>query len=302
MTAPRIPAGNYNEKISGRVRTVLACHHADVLPYTAYLRVYEPLEAFPEPERSWWTAYADRAGTPGRPGGIAAFDPGRAEPTGRLGHVGHTDHGILAARPQRGMRRPPAQDSQNAYIRLFSERVYICPWRRRPRSWEAFSAAEGTPATPATPVDPHIRESNWHVPFPWFASFVREERALELGGGTVTAPPRSLIYLTTTALAGQRLIRASIAGERAMTDVSPFGDARSLREWLSAFHPGSLVELDYGGLVHLMDDDTLAADDSAGECAVALVALERDELELAVAMQLRLRTRWRAIRSLQNAN
>ena len=87
-----------------------------------------------------------------------------------------------------------------------------------------------------------------------------------------------------------------------MTDVSPFGDARSFQEGLSIFHPRSLVELDYGGLVHLMDDDTPAADDSVGECAVALVALERGELELAVAMQLRLRTRWRSIRSLQNAN
>ncbi len=302
MTAPRVAAGNYNEKISGRVRTVLACHHADVLPYTAYLRVYEPLKAFPEPERSWWTAYTDRAGTTGRPDRIAAFGPGRAESTGRLGHVGHTDHGLLAAHPQRGMRRPTARDDQNAYIRLFSEQVYICPWRRRPRSWEAFSAAEGAPATPATPMDPHIRESNWHVPFPWFVPFVREERALELGGGAVTVPQRSLIYLTTMALAWRRLTRASIAGERAMTDVSPFGDVRSLQEELSAFHPESLVELDYGGLVHLMDDDTLAADDSAGECAVALVALERGELELAVAMQLRLRTRWRAIRSLQSAN
>jgi len=279
---------------------VLACHHADVLPYTAYLRVYEPLEAFPEPERSWWTAYADRAGDPGRPDRAAAFDPGRTEPAGRLGHVGHTDHGPLAALPPGGMRRPPAQDSQNAYVRLLSKRVYICPWRRHSRSWEAFSAPEGTSAAPVTPADPHIRESDWHVPFPWFASFVREERALELGGEP--SPPRSLAYPTTMALARQRLARASIAGERAMTDVSPFGDARSLQEGLSIFHPRSLVELDYGGLVHLMDDDTPAADDSVGECAVALVALERGELELAVAMQLRLRTRWRAIRSLQNAN
>lgn len=280
---------------------VLACHHADVLPYTAYLRVYEPPEAFPEPERSWWTAYADRAGAPGRPDRIAAFDPGRAKPDGRLGHLGHTDRGPLAALPPGGMRRPPAQDSQNAYVRLFSERVYICPWRRRPRSWAAFNALQEAPAAPVTPADPHIRESNWHVPFSWFASFVREERALEFGGA-VTAPPRSLIYLTTLALARQRLTRASIAGELAMTDVSPFGDARSLQEGLSVFHPRSLVELDYGGLVHLMADDTLTADDSVGECAVALVALERGELELAVAMQLRLRTRWRAIRSLQSAN
>ncbi|MEO3785944.1 hypothetical protein ABGB12_21665 [Actinocorallia sp. B10E7] len=250
-----------------------------MLPYTAYLRVYEPLEAFPEPERSWWTAHAERRE-----------------------QVGHADPGLPAASWPRGMRRPPAHDTQSAYVRRFSDRTYICPWKRRLRSWEAFSAAQRTPAAAAAPADPHIRESNWHVPFPWFVPFVREERTLELGGKPATAPPRALVYLTTMARAGQRLARATIAGERAMTDVSPFGDAQSLQEELSAFHPQSLVELDYGGLVHLMDDDTLTADDSVGECAVALVALERGELELAVAMQLRLRTRWRAIRALQSAN
>ncbi|WP_106397404.1 hypothetical protein [Actinocorallia populi] len=258
-----------------------------MLPYTAYLRVYEPLEAFPEPERSRWEAR-----------------PGDSESAGRLEHAGHADPGRPGPLPPAGgaeMRRPPVYDSQSAYVRHFSGEVYICPWRRRLRSWEAFSAVRGASLVPEAPADPHIRESNWHVPFPWFVPFVREERTLELGG-TGASPRRSLTYLTTMARARRRLTRAAVAGERAMTDVSPFGDAQSLQEELSAFHPRSLVELDYGGLVHLVDDDTLNADDSVGECAVALVALERDELELAVAMQLRLRTRWRAIRSLQSAN
>lgn len=31
-----------------------------LVPYAAYLRVYEPLAAFPEPERTYWYRYADR--------------------------------------------------------------------------------------------------------------------------------------------------------------------------------------------------------------------------------------------------
>lgn len=258
-----------------------------MLPYTAYLRVYEPLEAFPEPERSRWAAWAEAAGRPNR---VAA---------------GEAEHGVSPRAPavrDEDRRRATAPDGQNAYVRLFSGRAYICPWRRRLRSWAAFSAFQRVPvATPASSGDPHIWESTWHVPFPWFVPFVREDRRLDLGGED-PARPRALVYATTMGRARQRLTRATIAGERAMTEVSPFGDAQSLQEELSIFHPQSLVELDYGGLVYLMDDAALTSDDSAGECAVALLALERGELELAVAMQLRLRARWRAIRALQTAN
>lgn len=264
-----------------------ACHHAGVLPYTAYLRVYEPLDSFPEPERSWWAAYAEHSE--------------------HLEHTGQSTPGRAAlplSADAADVYRPSHREGHNAYVRHFSGRAYICPWRRRPRSWEDFSAVQRPLSAPPAPADSHVRASNWHVPFPWFVPFVREERALDLGRPSPPSrlPARSLTYLTTMVRARERLARATVAGERAMTAVSPFGDARSLEEELSAFHPGSLLELDYGGLVHLVDDDSLAADDSVGECAVALVALERGELELAVAMQLRLRTRWRAIRALQSAN
>jgi hypothetical protein len=257
-----------------------------VLPYTAYLRVYEPLEAFPEPERSRWAACAEAAERPYRVATVENHSGGSPSAETRL----------------EVWRRPPDHEGQNAYVRLFSGRAYLCPWKRRLRSWAAFSAVQGVPSTGATPTeDPHVWQSAWHVPFPWFVPFVREERLLDLGD-RATGRPRALIYVTTMSRARQRLARATIAGERARTEVSPFGDAQSLQEDLSVFHPQSLVELDYGGLVHLMDDATLLADDSVGECAVALLALERGELELAVAMQLRLRSRWRAIRALQTAN
>lgn len=35
-----------------------------IVPYAAYLRVYEPLAAFPDEERAHWTRYARRPGRP----------------------------------------------------------------------------------------------------------------------------------------------------------------------------------------------------------------------------------------------
>ncbi|CAM5226602.1 hypothetical protein SHIRM173S_09889 [Streptomyces hirsutus] len=35
-----------------------------IVPYATYLRVYEPLTAFPEPERSHWARYARRLDLP----------------------------------------------------------------------------------------------------------------------------------------------------------------------------------------------------------------------------------------------
>jgi hypothetical protein len=64
-----------------------------------------------------------------------------------------------------------------------------------------------------------------------------------------------------------------------------------LDRWLSEFHPRSLVELDYGGLVHLIDDQALCADQSVGEVRVALAAIERGEKELTTAMYSRVRAR-----------
>lgn len=262
-----------------------------MLPYTAYLRVYEPLEAFPEPERSWWEAYGESAGRPRR---VEALQAEHAEALR-----------TLIREPEDGL--PVVHESQNAYVRRFHGKLLVSPWRRRLRSWAAFSAAQGLSV--AGEETPHIIESSWHIPLEWFVPFIRGERWLELGGvsappssRSVVAPPRTLTYVTSISRARSRLERARAAQERLDTEISPFGNTKALADALSGFHPRALVELDYGGLVHLMDDETLAADDSVAESAVALVALERDELELAVAMQLRLRARWRAIRALHRAN
>jgi hypothetical protein len=80
------------------------------------------------------------------------------------------------------------------------------------------------------------------------------------------------------------------------------GEIEEVGRWLEEFHPRALVELDYGGLVHLLDDGALRADQSVAEVAAAITGLETGELELAVAMYQRLRKRWRALRAAETAS
>jgi hypothetical protein len=51
-----------------------------------------------------------------------------------------------------------------------------------------------------------------------------------------------------------------------------------------------------------MDDRALRADQSVAEVAAAISGLDTGELELAIAMYQRLRTRWRALRDAEVAS
>ncbi len=71
---------------------------------------------------------------------------------------------------------------------------------------------------------------------------------------------------------------------------------------MAGFHPYSLVELDYGGLVQLLSDDALGRDQSAAEIRAAIDGMTRGQRELAVAMYQRAHSRWRAIAEYETAN
>lgn len=73
-------------------------------------------------------------------------------------------------------------------------------------------------------------------------------------------------------------------------------------KWLEEFHPRSLVELDYGGLVHALSGEQLEEDRSAADVAAAVAALRSGDEETADAAYERLADRWRAVRARQTAN
>jgi hypothetical protein len=122
------------------------------------------------------------------------------------------------------------------------------------------------------------------------------------GGPPAAATTRTLIYVTAMGDARRRMDYALRVLSHGTNEGIDRSHLEAVGAWLAKFSPHGLVELDYGGLVQLVDDEALRADESVAEAAVALAALQRGELELTVAMYKRLRARWRAVRALESAN
>jgi len=165
------------------------------------------------------------------------------------------------------------------------------------------------------------------VPVRWFVLFDREERRLQLGpagieggsfggsfggafGGTPgeagaaegVAVSRSLVYRTAMAKARRRVARALQVLRKALPEGPTVPSVEALGRWLEEFHPRSLVELDYLGLVDLCAESTLRTDDSAGDVAEALAALHRGDTKLASMAYDRVTERWRLAYSTESAN
>jgi hypothetical protein len=155
----------------------------------------------------------------------------------------------------------------------------------------------------------------------WFAPFAPEERWLVLGtaaepearGPATASATRTLSYATAMPQARRRVAGALAAVRRAQAaglaaqpggpgPAAAYPELAEVGRWLEEFHPRSLVELDYGGLVHLLNDAALRADQSVAEVSAAIRALDDGEQELAAAMYQRLRTRWQALEALELAN
>jgi hypothetical protein len=79
-------------------------------------------------------------------------------------------------------------------------------------------------------------------------------------------------------------------------------DLAGVGRWLEEFHPYSVVELDYGGLVHLVSDEMLSGDQSVAEIRAAIDGAARGECELAMAMYMRAHSRWRVFAEFEQAN
>lgn len=310
-------------------------------PYAAHLRVYEPLAAYPEPDRARWQAYAAERGPdaaePAQPVAPAVLEEQREALAG------------LAARTPRAL---PERESRRAYLRVVDGVLYVCPWSTRLRSWQALEELRaGAPvalldtalppvARAAAEADrerwraehpdarPWILTSRWEVPVRWFLPFGDEDRCFVPGGGGAAGGPvdagvdhssggkegvgegggehggrpAALFYLVPMAQARRRVARAFRALREAVPDGELVQGAERIGRWLEEFHPRSLVELDYGGLVHLLGPERLLADRSAGELEEGLRALRAGETAEALRLYGELTMRWRRVLALGHAN
>ncbi|UGY92751.1 hypothetical protein [Streptomyces gobiensis] len=273
---------------------------AVTVPYAAYLRVYEPLAAFPEPERSHWVRYARREDHPG-----AQDELRRALAD------------LLPVPPV----AVPVRESADAFVAEVDGVTCVCPWRTRLRGWLALmEAADELPepvldaALPpvvrrqaADDYDrwrernpdarPWIRSALWHVPVRWFLLFRDEER--DYG----KADEGLVLRYRTPMVQARRRVARSLKLLRAELEEGPLVDGLvDVGRWLEEFHPRSLVELDYGGLVHTIPEEQLAADHSAADAAEGLAALRAGDAERAGELYDRLTERWRAVRERQFAS
>ncbi|MFR9794662.1 hypothetical protein ACL02U_01955 [Streptomyces sp. MS06] len=273
-----------------------------VVPYATYLRVYEPLAAFPEPERSHWARYARR----------------RERPSYQ-DELRRSLADLLPTPPV----AVPVQESADAFVLEADGGVCVCPWRTRLRGWQALGDLDEDLPKPVldaalpevvrrqTAQDyerwlvrnpdarPWIRTATWQVPLNWFVLVSDEERRFDKGSGEV---PPMLRYRTPMVQARRRVARG-LRALRDAVDEGPLIDGLvDVGRWLEEFHPRSVVELDYGGLVHVLPAGELEDDHSAADVAEGIEALRRGDQVAAGEAYGRLVERWRSVRDLRSAN
>lgn len=273
-------------------------------PYDAYLRVYEPLEAFSPPARARWAAYV--------------ADPAHRDRQGALTAARREAVRNLVATPPVVV---PAAESADAYVLEVDGRVLVCPWDTRLRSWLALDELRdelpdpllGLVVSPAALANveaaragwrrehpdaySRILTSTWHVPMWWFVAFDPSQRQLMLGEDR-----RELVYRTAIGPARQRLARGLRTLQSAMPDSIITAAVETLGTWLEEFHPASWVELDYGGLVHMLTVDHLEADISAQDVAAGIAALGDGDPVQAEEHYTRLIDRWRHVQAFERAS
>ncbi|MFA9432294.1 hypothetical protein [Egicoccus sp. AB-alg2] len=270
----------------------------------AQLRVFTPLEAFPPRERERWSAYV-----------AAGHGLNRRQ-------VADAEAGATAARLLTGrstLTGAAALGDDAALVRRAGNRILLCPLQLDLRAAMAMAAFRRT--VPDLLIDafvpdhraldrlddlsasgrvPHILDEPWAVPLHWFVCFDPKERRF-------TDPPEGagprVTYLTTCDQAAQRLERAIEVVEATVEDGDDvLGALASVAAWVDAFDPGSLLELDYGGVSRLLSRDELHADQTCAELWQAVDALSSGDLLGAAAYYGVARSRWTHRRAKQHAS
>jgi len=302
------------------------------LPFSSALRIYEPLEAFPEMQqvslRAAGARQASRAAVENAElmaslGRITRPD-GDPFPTGRTDLVrivpapakqapagggrdssGHASPGHDAAAPgpasagqAEGLLYCPSQLVLRAGLaaNALIEGIHgplaelLIPEEQRDKHQERIDEVRAHDGVSRV----HTRASTWGIPFSWFCLFQEADHTdvVEAEGHIATVRIRAGI--------GQALERVSYAVAHlaiAAPDLDMLEDLTQLTEWLELFHPGSVVELDYGAVA-----DKVYPDDSPLDVRLGIECLAEGDMTGAAAAYRRLASRWVPIRQLARAS
>jgi len=231
----------------------------DMVP-SAFLRVFQPLDAFDREEQLRWERYlvSDR------------WVPGR-----RPRYLDHVRMRVLAAALAFREARP-IELSDRFLSKKDAKRVARELHRLRRKDPLAVAFCHQSP---------------WHVPIRWFAFFTDEERWL----GEDEHGRLRLRYRTTARRALRRAGQTIPLLRRA--DLGPISDLlMDLHEWIALFDPRSLVELDYGSLCDFLTWDELDDDRSVRDLGLALEALQRHEFPRSAEIYQGVLSHWAEIR------
>jgi hypothetical protein len=306
-------------------------------PFVGYLRVYEPLSAFDAPLadrlRDRVTAHAlarsavgereqelwlrSQVSLPARllPGELA---DGRAAPNAALdvlvlqtAEVPSSDTATVGPGPLICPLdlRPRAAAALVGFLSttfgvLRSAALQVEPERARGHASEVISA-EGAGAV-------HVISATWTIPLPWFALVDPDDRHVVIGnserpegessGGNRADPLREVYWRCAMADARRRVARAYSITKDAIGENGPAAILRDTCRWLERFHPHSAVELDYGGLVQLLDDDELLEDTSAQDVLAILDAMEAGDSDELNARYEKVREFWARLAAKERFN
>jgi hypothetical protein len=284
-------------------------------PYLTYLRVLLPVDELPVGERQRWTAYAATA--PDRRE-VAARQ--MAETVRRLAGrpplsvpaVESTDGVVLQVegrcyvcpeQPRLRVWQGLRSDAERPAVPVPALELPVgVPGLRVPDTVREQAAADlASYVERGGDVRLFSRTAAWHVPLAWFVLFSPDERQLRLPGsrgrrsnrsGPDVGEERSLRYLTPMSSARRRCAMALRTARRHLDDMPVVAEIERVGRWLEEFHHHCLVELDYAGLVDLIDDVHLSGDDSVADVTAGLEALAEGDAATAAAAYQRLGTRW----------
>ena len=275
--------------------------------FASYLRVYEPLTAFDRERQVFWRRYVRE----GR--AVAPLEGPVLQRTAVIEALGA------------GWTRLPDLPEE-AYVLEADDTLLVCPWNLRLRVAEAaLNARDGVPSVIADAFVPpvlagqaravvddwrsgarvlehgvprvHEQIATWGVPLRWFVFVDLGERDL-----VIKDERRSLRYRTEISKARRRASRGLSVLRKSIGDAPITEAVEEAARWLEEFHPRSVVELDYGGLVDLMPDTDLEDDDSPGLVAAGLAALSRGDADAATEAYEKLVAHWRAVQLLERCN
>jgi len=303
------------------------------LPFSSTLRVYEPLEAFPEEQRqAIQTAGARTASRAAVENAELLASLGRITraggdpfPTGRTDLVRVTtasrasSAGTPAAETSDGAAATGSGTGTGTSQGKSSETVLLyCPSQLVLRAGLAANALmEGIHGPLAEMLIPeeqrdkhqeridqvkardgsirvHTRASTWGIPFSWFSLFSESDHKDVVESGGRILTVRVWAPITE-AMERARYAVANLA--LAAPDLDMLDDLAQLTEWLELFHVNSMVELDYGAVA-----DKVYPDESPMDIRLGIECLAEGDMTGAAAAYRRLASRWIPIRQLARAS